>query len=55
MYKQYLALNNQEWLICHKIKPKQFSIVFMMKYLRYFEHLQTFYVDQRVKVLAIFW
>ena len=21
MYKQDLALNNQQWLICHKIKP----------------------------------
>ena len=23
MYKQDLALNNQQWLICHKTKPSQ--------------------------------
>ena len=23
MYKEDLALNNQQWLICHKIKPNQ--------------------------------
>ena len=23
MYKQYLALNNLLWLICHKTKPNQ--------------------------------
>ena len=22
MYKEDLALNNQQWLICHKTKPK---------------------------------
>ena len=25
MYKQNLALNNQQWLICHKTKPNQTS------------------------------
>ena len=23
MYKEYLALNNLQWLICHKIQPNQ--------------------------------
>ena len=23
MYKEYLALNNLQWWICHKIKPNQ--------------------------------
>ena len=23
MHKEDLALNNQQWLICHKIKPNQ--------------------------------
>ena len=23
MYKEVLALNNLQWLICHKTKPKQ--------------------------------
>ena len=23
MYKQYLALNNPQWLICHKTKPNK--------------------------------
>ena len=26
VYKQDLALNNQQWLICHKTKPNQFSV-----------------------------
>ena len=25
MYKEDLALNNQEWLICHKTKPNYIS------------------------------
>ena len=25
MYKSNLALNNLQWLICYKIKPRQFS------------------------------
>ena len=23
MYQEYLALNSQQWLICHKTKPNQ--------------------------------
>ena len=23
MYKEYLAVNNLQWLICHKTKPNQ--------------------------------
>ena len=26
MYKEDLALNNQQWLICHKTKPNQTKI-----------------------------
>ena len=28
MYKQNLALNNQQWLICHQTKPNLFSFQF---------------------------
>ena len=26
MYKEDLALNNQQWLVCHKTKPNQTKI-----------------------------
>ena len=28
MYKEYLALNNQQWLICHKTQPNQTKPIF---------------------------
>ena len=28
MYKKYLALNNLQWLICHKTKPFTFFLKF---------------------------
>ena len=32
MYKKDLALNNQQWLICHKIKPNQTKLYIFNKY-----------------------
>ena len=32
MNKKYLALNNLQWLICHKTKPNQTQIIFYPKY-----------------------
>ena len=36
MYKQDLALNNVQWLMCHKIQPDQtnpiFTVVFLCCY-----------------------
>ena len=33
MYKEYLALNNLQWLICHKnqIKPNHIYLIYMYK------------------------
>ena len=39
MYKPDLALNNQQWLICHKSKPNQ--TIFTRKS---FDILYTFYI-----------
>ena len=30
MYKEDLALNNLQWLICHKIKPNQILYIWYM-------------------------
>ena len=31
MYKEDLALNNLQWLICHKTKPNHIYLVYMYK------------------------
>ena len=31
MYKSFLALNNQQWLICHKTKPNHIYLIYMYK------------------------
>ena len=31
MYKEYLALNNLQWLICNKSKPSQIIYIFYPK------------------------
>ena len=33
MYQEDLALNNQQWLICHKIKPYQSSLQNQITYM----------------------
>ena len=32
MYKLDLALNNQQWLICHKTKPNQTYLILIILY-----------------------
>ena len=31
MYKEDLALNNLQWLICHKTKPNHECLIYMFK------------------------
>ena len=31
IYKQDVALNNQQWLICHKTQPNQTYLIYMYK------------------------
>ena len=31
MYKKDLALNDQKWLICHKVKPNQILHLYVSK------------------------
>ena len=36
MYKEYLALNNLQWLICYKTQPNQIIYIFNMYVSRVF-------------------
>ena len=35
MYKEYLALNNLQWLICHKTQPNQIIYILIYMYKEY--------------------
>ena len=53
MYKENLALNNLQWLICHEPKPNQSSLVLMFLFISFMKYVKTLNSSKLSKIIML--